>query len=295
MFVEAVMCPETEFAKRRFLLTSEQDLRAIVASSAETVLVNTARSQVAVDGADAGKAQKSVDPVVATRTRTAITNNINALGDTLDMIRQGEAFDFDALQPAAASLVDSVTEAPAVLLQMTRLKSKDQGTFVHCIAVAGLMARLADETGSDSDTVQLLTTAGLLHDLGKLFIPDAILKKQGELTDAERRIIRTHPQIGFDILKRYPGVPQVVLDVCRLHHEALDGSGYPLGLSGDEIGPFVRLSTVCDVFDALTTVRPYKRAWTQEQAIHWMFDRGHLFDRKMVLTLGRLLDAMDPQ
>ncbi len=286
------MCPETEFGKRRFLLSSDQDLRAIAGTSAELVLVNSARSTVPVAGGGKAQAAKAVDPVVAARTRTTIASNIKALGDSLEVIRQGETFDFDSLQPAAASLVDSVTEAPAVLLQMTRLKSKDQGTFVHSIAVAGLMTRLASAFNADAETVQLLATAGLLHDLGKLFIPDAILKKQGELTDAERRVIRTHPQIGYDILKRYPGVPQLVLDICRLHHEALDGSGYPLGLSGDEISHYVRLSTVCDVFDALTTVRPYKRAWTQEQAIHWMFDRGHIFDRKMVLTLGRLLDAM---
>ncbi|WP_377290296.1 HD-GYP domain-containing protein [Rhizobium sp. SG2393] len=286
------MCPEAEFAKRRFLLETELDYRAIVASSADLVLVNAARSTVSIDST-AGRSAKAADPVVAARTRTAIANNIKVLGDSLDVIRQGDEFDFDSLQPAAASLVDSVTEAPAVLLQMTRLKSKDQGTFVHSIAVAGLMARLGAATGMDADAIQLLATAGLLHDLGKLFIPDAILKKQGELTDAERKVIRTHPQIGYDILKRYPGVPQMVLDICRLHHEALDGSGYPLGLSGDEISQIVRLSTVCDVFDALTTVRPYKRAWTREQAIHWMFDRGHLFDRKLVLSLGRLLDAME--
>lgn len=291
MFIEAVMCPEAEFAKRRFVLTSENDLKAIAASSAEMVLVNAARSSVPVPGAIDAKASQALDPVVATRVRTAIADNVKALSASLDAIRTGEAFDFDTLQPAASALVDSVTETPAVLFQMTRLKSKDQGTFVHSVAVGGLMARLAGAVGMEADTVQLLAAAGLLHDLGKLFIPDAILKKQGELSDAERRVIRTHPQIGYDILKRYPGIPQVVLDICLLHHEALDGSGYPLGLTADELSPIVRISTVCDVFDALTTVRPYKRAWDREQAIQWMFDRGHLFDRKLVLTLGRLLDV----
>jgi len=78
-----------------------------------------------------------------------------------------------------------------------------------------------------------------------------------------------------------------VLDICRYHHEVLDGSGYPLGLKADQLSPEIRLSTVCDVFEALTSTRPYKRPWTRE-ALNWMFDRGHLFDKKLVIRLGSI-------
>ena len=91
------------------------------------------------------------------------------------------------------------------------------------------------------------------------------------------------------MLKTYPEIPQVALDICRLHHEVLDGSGYPLGLKQKDLSATVRLSTVCDVFEALTSVRPYKRPWTSTEALDWMFARPHLFDRKMVIRLGSVL------
>jgi HD-GYP domain-containing protein (c-di-GMP phosphodiesterase class II) len=129
----------------------------------------------------------------------------------------------------------------------------------------------------------------MLHDIGKLLIPNEILTKPGKLTDQERLVIRNHPEAGYRLLKTYPDLPPVVLDICRLHHEALDGSGYPLGLKKKDLSTPVRLSTVCDVFEALTSVRPYKRPWTSTEALDWMFARPQFFDRKMVIRLGSVL------
>lgn len=151
------------------------------------------------------------------------------------------------------------------------------------------MGKMGDALELEGETVELLTLSGLIHDVGKLTIPNEILQKQGPLTAAERRLIQTHPRRGHHILKRHANIPDEALNICLQHHEVLDGSGYPSRLSGSLIGPLVRISTVCDVFEALTSARPYKRGWPVSEALNWMFDRDHLFDRKLVLRLGAII------
>lgn len=175
-------------------------------------------------------------------------------------------------------------------LKVTRLKTKDEGTYVHSLAVSALMMRLARLLDYDENATRELGVAGLLHDVGKLMIPNAVLNKNGRLDTDEKRLVRNHPELGYRLLKEQANVSEMVLDVCRHHHEALDGSGYPLGLKSDQLSPEIRLSTVCDVFEALTSTRPYKRPWSNRDALNWMFDRGHLFDKKMVIRLGSIFN-----
>lgn len=104
-------------------------------------------------------------------------------------------------------------------------------------------------------------------------------------------MIQSHPQRGHQILRTHPAIPEEVLEICLHHHEALDGSGYPSRLAGSEISQLVRISTVCDVFDALTSVRPYKQGWSAGKALGWMFERDKQFDRKLVLRLGAVINA----
>ena len=193
------------------------------------------------------------------------------------------------LSQAAEDNAGVWSDSTVVALEVTRLKSKDQTTYVHSLAVSGMMTLLARSLEMDEQTTGILGVAGMLHDIGKLLIPNEILTKPGKLTDQERLVIRNHPEAGCRLLQTYPDLPPVVLDICRLHHEALDGSGYPLGLKQKDLSVPVRLSTVCDVFEALTSVRPYKRPWTSTEALNWMFARPHLFDRKMVIRLGSVL------
>nr|WP_276553779.1 HD-GYP domain-containing protein [Shinella kummerowiae] len=173
-------------------------------------------------------------------------------------------------------------------MKVTRLKTKDEGTYVHSLAVSALMMKLAGLLDYDDDMVRDLGVAGLLHDVGKLMIPNAILNKTGSLEADERRVVRNHPEVGYRLLKEQGNVSELTLDICRFHHETLDGSGYPLGLKADQLSPEIRLATVCDVFEALTSARPYKRAWTTRDALNWMFDRGHMFDKKLVIRLGSI-------
>nr|WP_280519049.1 HD-GYP domain-containing protein [Shinella curvata] len=211
------------------------------------------------------------------------------LRDSFAAVRSGD-LQVETLGPLADEISDRIDASPEIFLKVTRLKSKDEGTYVHSLAVSALMMRLARLLDYEDATVRELGVAGLLHDVGKLMVPNAILNKTGQLEAAEKNLVRGHPEIGYRLLKDLGTMSPLTLDITRFHHEVLDGSGYPLGLKADQLSQEIRVATVCDVFEALTSARPYKRAWTTRDALNWMFDRGHLFDKKLVLRLGSIFE-----
>ena len=289
MFVESVECPQTEFSSRRFLVQSDETVRAILATSAAYALVNPQKSTVDIAALAGPSATEQSRKRAEERKHTLETvgQSARALHEGFDAARNGR-LEIEALGPVADEISERIDAAPDVFLKVTRLKTKDEGTYVHSLAVSALMMKLARLLGFEESTVRELGLAGLLHDVGKLMIPNTVLNKNGGLDSKEKRLVQGHAELGYRLLKRQANVSDLVLDVCRHHHELLDGSGYPLGLKADAISPEVRLSTVCDVFEALTSARPYKRAWSNREALNWMFDRGHLFDKKLVIRLGSI-------
>nr|WP_298100301.1 HD-GYP domain-containing protein [uncultured Shinella sp.] len=283
MFIESLECSNAEFSGRRFLVQSDETVRAILATSAAYALVNPQRSTIDIDADAAFEAEEQK------RTQETVRQNASMLHDSFAAVRTGD-FKIETLGPVADEISDRIDASPEVFLKVTRLKSKDEGTYVHSLAVSALMMRLARLLDYDDAMVRELGVAGLLHDVGKLMVPNAILNKTGQLEAAEKNLVRGHPEIGYRLLKDLGNMSPLTLDITRFHHEMLDGSGYPLGLKAEQLSQEIRLSTVCDVFEALTSARPYKRAWTTRDALNWMFDRGHLFDKKLVLRLGSIFE-----
>lgn len=290
MFVESVSCPSLEFARRRFLVNTDADLSAILATSAVEVSINLGLG-LDPDGRapQAPALRRACGSAHVEAIRNEVSQSAKALRASLGDLAAGGCLDMTNLARAAEDNAAIWSDSTVVALEVTRLKSKDETTYVHSLAVSGMMTLLARSLEMDEEMTGMLGVAGMLHDIGKLLIPNEILTKPDKLTDQERHVIRNHPEAGYRLLKTYPELPPVVLDICRLHHEALDGSGYPLGLKQKDLSVPVRLSTVCDVFEALTSVRPYKRPWTSTEALDWMFDRPQFFDRKMVIRLGSVL------
>ncbi|PWV95369.1 putative nucleotidyltransferase with HDIG domain [Hoeflea marina] len=297
MFVEAVECSEALFGKRRFVLKSDADLRAIRQCPADFVVINTAAGSARAAGSPmAAGSRAGADPHAAgsmDRARAAVimSDSVRALRQGLTGIATGGELDMKLLAPIIAEMADADPATTSLFFEVSRLKSKDETTFQHSLAVSVLMGKLGDALGLDRDTVELLVLSGMLHDVGKLSISNGILQKQGKLTVAERATIQSHPRRGHQILQKHADLPPEALEICLHHHEYLDGSGYPARLSGAEIGPLVRIATVCDVFEALTSARPYKRGWKTADALAWMFDRDQQFDRKLVLRLGACIDG----
>jgi putative nucleotidyltransferase with HDIG domain len=154
----------------------------------------------------------------------------------------------------------------SALISLSRLKRADDYTYMHSVAVCGLMIALARQLGLSEQDTREAGLGGLMHDIGKAKVPDRILRKPDRLTDDEWVKMKAHPEIGHSIMAKgsYGPIP---MDVVLHHHEKIDGSGYPHRLAGDSISVFARMASVCDVYDAVTSNRPYKTGWSPAEAV----------------------------
>lgn len=165
---------------------------------------------------------------------------------------------------------DELERAESVLLALARsIEGKDPYTEGHCERLSAYGSELGRRLGLSEDHVKALELGGVVHDLGKIGVPDAILQKEGPLTPEELEVMREHPVIGERICQDLRSF-RLVLPIIRHHHEKQDGSGYPDGLKGEEVPMTARTLQVVDVYDALTTERPYKPAFTSEKAFEIM-------------------------
>lgn len=184
--------------------------------------------------------------------------------------RMGKAVDSASANSLVEEISDSVLRNPGALISLARLKTADDYTYMHSVAVCALMVALARQIGLSDDHTRSAGMAGLLHDMGKAAIPMSVLNKPGKLTDEEFALVKNHPVEGWKLLKEGGGVNDAVLDACLHHHEKIDGTGYPDKLKGDKISLIAKMAAICDVYDAITSDRPYKRGWDPSESIRRM-------------------------
>ena len=187
--------------------------------------------------------------------------------------------------------VDQLECTENVLVSMARtVEARDPDLREHCQRMADRATAIGRELGLGPEELRTLRLGAHLHDLGKIGIPDAVLLKAGPLTEAERAIMRGHPAIGESILRPLASMAGV-LSLVRHHHEHLDGSGYPDGLRGEQISLSVRILSVTDVFDALTTRRPYRAALSDPEALAVLRQEAERdwWDRGVIDCLSRCL------
>ena len=286
------------FWRERFLLNNNNDLQRLLDSPIQEVWIDTslgrdvdvsaAASSVAdvqtaadnlLSSLSEGRGEVAVrislsDEVMAaqrvcSRSRTAVI-------EMFGQVRLGLSVDVEAVGQLVDDITESIRRHPHALISLARLKSADDYTYMHSVAVCALMIALARQLGLSTDIVREAGLAGLLHDIGKMAIAPEILNKPGKLTDEEFFEVYKHPEKGGQILRDCRQVSALVLDVCMHHHEKFDGTGYPYKLSGDQISLFGRMAAVCDVYDAITSNRPYKQAWSPSEAIRKMAEwEGH--------------------
>jgi HD-GYP domain-containing protein (c-di-GMP phosphodiesterase class II) len=203
--------------------------------------------------------------------------------------KMGKAMNVADVGLLVEEISSSVLRHPHALISLSRLKTSDEYTYMHSVAVCALMVALARRMNLSEEQVREAGVAGLMHDVGKMMIDPEILNKPGRLTTEEFAAMKYHPEAGLKILQDSNQVNATVLDVCLHHHEKFDGSGYPHGLAGEQISLFARMGAVCDVYDAVTSDRPYKKGWGAANSIREMAKwKGH-FDEKIFQTFVKTL------
>ena len=285
MYVEAIEGAWTDhpFWRNSFLLKHGKDVERLKSSNVNAVVIDTGKGVDIAPTTDiAGASRPGANPELKRALKT-IEHTKPMLKEMFGNARMGGVVSVTSATEAVEHIARSVKDSSSALIEITRLQRSDEDTFLHSIAVSALMIHLGRAIDLDEQAARDLGMSGLLHDIGKTKIPPAVLKKAGALTDEEKRLMRHHPVLGHALLERQGSMPDVVLDVCLHHHERMDGNGYPHGLKGDAICLPARIATICDVYDALTSERPYKKAWVPAAAAKFMVEQDGLFDKRLLM------------
>lgn len=193
----------------------------------------------------------------------------------------------DATNSITNDLMKSITDNDAVAVDINMLKVSDEYTFKHSVDVATMAMVVAKQHGMSEKDIHEIGIAGILHDMGKSKIPNEILNKPGRLTDEEFAIMKKHPVYGYNLLKGKPDLSNEILLGVLQHHEKMNGNGYPMGVNSSKISRFARIIAVVDVYDALVTERPYKKAFSQRDAVEMIMAMTADMDVKAMKSFMR--------
>jgi putative nucleotidyltransferase with HDIG domain len=300
------------FWKKTFMLEDAHDLLSLKQSNIQEVWIDTAKGldvpvyvESVVSEQEVEQEAEQVLLAAQTKSKQVLVAKLT-LDQELDRakiikeqgrqaivamfseVRMGKALPMDEMENLVDEINQSVTRNNTALLSLVRLKNKDDYTYLHSVAVCALMIALGKHLGIEGNELKSLGMAGLLHDVGKVAIPDEVLNKPGKLTEAEFDLVKSHPLRGWEILQQCPAADKVTRDVCLHHHERVDGTGYPDRLSGDALSLAARMGAVCDVYDAITSDRCYKAGWAPADAVRKMaeWQKGH-FDETIFQAFVR--------
>ena len=289
------------FWKQAFKLEDPSDLKKLQTSVIKEVVIDISKG---FDVAELNEVVKSASPVVDTlseiqlvstptpkpkqisaaeeqkQAKKVINASKKAVATMFHDVRMGKAVNAEAAMQMVDDIAASVDRNLGALISLVRLKNKDEYTYMHSVAVCALMIALAKELGLSEAETKQAGLAGLLHDIGKSGIPLEVLNKPGALTEDEFTLVKLHPERGLALLQLANITDEVTLDVCLHHHEKINGTGYPKKLKTDEISIFAKMGAVCDVYDAVTSARPYKDGWEPGVSLQRMAQwKDHFDDR----------------
>ena len=302
---------DNPFWRSRFVVSDPQDIALLRASKVREVWIDVAKGDdvwpatehapltmptpMPDDPATVAQAiavRRAPVPIAEelVRARQICAAGKEAVTSMFREARMGNAIDAASVGHLVEEISDSVARNNSALISLARLKTADDYTYMHSVAVCAMMIALARKLGQTDDQVRSAGVAGLLHDVGKMLLPTEILNKPGKLTDAEFAVIKSHPVKGHAFLLEAKHIDPVTLDVCLGHHEKVDGSGYPKGLKGSEISLMAKMGAVCDVYDAITSNRPYKSGWDPSESLRQMgqWASGH-FDLQVFQAFAKTL------
>lgn len=291
------------FWKSGFVLDDPHDLERLQKSSVTEIWIDPSRGLDTIEGETSEQASARSELVLREVAQKPVKENIadelrratkiyerskEAVTSMFNEVRMGQAINSEQTQMVVTEITQSVLRHPNALLSIVRIKQADEYTYMHSVAVSALMIALARQLDFGDEEVHEAGMAGLLHDVGKMAIDDAILNKPGSLTDDEFDQIKRHPEFAVRYLQKgSEPISRAVLEACYSHHEKIDGSGYPRGLKDEQISVLSRMAAVCDVYDALTSDRPYKMGWGPSETIQRMAQWNGHFDARIFQAFVR--------
>ncbi|MGX0938053.1 cyclic di-GMP phosphodiesterase [Cupriavidus metallidurans] len=283
------------FWRSRFLVSSDEQIEQILAANVQDVWIDILKGrnlpmqgapEVADSEADAQPESDFEDELE--HARELIKSGRAVIGSIFNDVRMGHALETNGALLLVDSASTSLSRHSQALLAMARLKAKDDYTYLHSYSVCALMIAVGRTLKLPDGEVRELGLAGLVHDIGKLTLPESLLMKAGDLSPAEYEQMRRHPSAGYRILNEARLYTNIPLDVCVHHHERVDGKGYPFGLFENEISVHAKIAAICDTYDSLTSPRPNHLAWSPARAMEYIAVRvDTLFDRRVFKAFTR--------
>lgn len=294
------------FVRNRFVIQTDEEIAKITATGVREIYIDTARG---LDLADAPTIEEVNAELDADLLRIAEAPSMivkvsyaeelgrahkihqqatNAVKIVMRDVRMGQAIQMDDVANVVADITESVLRNSGALVGLLAIKNKDEYTFLHSVSVCTLMVTFAQSLGMDRNLIRLAGIGGLLHDTGKMKVPNEILNKPGRLTEAEFDIMRSHPEEGWNILRHIDDMEAIPLEITLHHHERMDGTGYPHKLPGNEISQMAQMAAVVDVYDAITSDRCYHVGMPATEGLRklWEWSKFH-FNPELVQAFMR--------
>ena len=296
------------FLRNQFKCTT-QDVEKVLEAGIRELYIDTAKGHDVADGRVAEEVKQEVEAEMvaavsraeAPKIRVSVAEEMakarklhdqahRAVRDVMHDVRLGKAVHVENVESLVDDITESVVRNSGALVSLLRLKSADEYTFLHSVAVSTMMVTFANGLGLDSVLVRQGGIGGLLHDIGKMKVPDKVLNKPGRLTDEEFHLIKQHPGDGHAILLESSGVGPIPIDITRHHHERMDSSGYPDKPPAVEISQMSRMAAIVDVYDAITSQRCYHEGMQPTEALRkmWEWSKFH-FDQTLLQGFMRTI------
>lgn len=292
---------ETPFLFQGFIISSKDEIEQLV-ECCDYVYIDVAQSTVKTKTSRGSQQQRKAQRIFKIKTEDALPEAAGhykqakqTVDNVLTALRFSQKLDVQEVKTAVRGCVDSVIKNPSALLWLTQIKHKDDYTAEHCLRVSILAVALGRELDLLEAELVDLGIGGMLHDVGKVKVPDEILNKEGALTQEEYAIMQSHSEEGRRMLMAKADVPPIAVDIAYSHHEQLDGGGYPRGVDGSKIPFFARIVSVIDAYDAITSDRVYRKGRSTLEALRILYDcRGTQFDEEVVKAFIKLIGVYPP-
>jgi putative nucleotidyltransferase with HDIG domain len=207
----------------------------------------------------------------------------------MEDVRFGKQIEMEKVDHVVEKMMESIFRNKDALTSLGRIKKTDEYTFVHSVSVCVLIISFGKNVGFDNDIIKKIAVGGLLHDIGKVKIPAALLKLNGQLSGEDFNTVKQHAAFGISILEETPDINEISMNVAAHHHERLDGSGYPDNLKSDQISIYGKMSAIVDVYDAMTSNRIYQRPFQPTETLRKLFEWSNVYDRELVQQFIRCI------